>query len=181
MPGPGTVILAKEFKKPITIAMVALIVIVIVAIVRFMRRDKRKAKQEAKAQQQELILLEEKNKTVYEQAAATFDIQISSARICDSVAMNINGAFGSGLFGNDDEQTIIRELNRLAGPKTIACADFFFKKYNRKPNPNIAFDSLNTLNRFEWGKIKEDLKGPLKAHAKKKGNLSFDWYFYNGN
>jgi preprotein translocase subunit YajC len=181
MAGPATVMLAREFKKPITLAALALIVIIIVAIVRFMRRDKRAEKQKAKELERELQALAEKDKIVYPKAAEIYGVTERDARICDDVAKNINGAFGSGLLGNDDEALIIRQLNRLGGPKSIACADFFYKKYRNKSNPNIAYDSLETLNLNEWAQVKEPLREPLKIHARLKGEPKFDVYFFTGN
>lgn len=167
----------KEFKKPITLIVFVFVLLLIVVIIRFMRRDKRKARREIKAMEAELIFQSEKDKSIYERAAKTFDIDERSARICDQVAKSVNGAFGGGLFGNDNEETIILHLNRLAGANSIACADYFFKRYSKKKNPNIAYDSISTLNLMEWNKIKENLRDPLMAHAKLKGVPKRDLYF----
>jgi glucose uptake protein GlcU len=167
----------KEFKKPITIMVTVLLILLVVVIIRFMNRNKRQARQKAKALESELTFQAEKDKTVYQSAANTFEIDESTARICDQIAMAVNGAFGSGMFGNDNEATIIQQLNRLGGIKSIKCADFFYKKYSKKVNPNIAFDAIGTLNVMEWKQIKEFLKEPLISYAKIKGVPNRDIYF----
>lgn len=173
----ATVGILSEFKKPISLGIGVLILLFVVVIIRYMRRDKRAAKKQVKAMEAELEFQNQKDKTVYTKAAETYNITAESARICDQIAMAINGAFGGGMLGNDNEDTIILQLNRLAGPKTIKCADFFYKKYSRKSNPNIAYDSIATLNRLEWGKVKDSLKENLLAHARIKGEPHFDIYF----
>lgn len=155
--------------------------VVLIVAVRFMRKDKRKAKQQAKAEEQQLILQQKRDKTVYAKAAETFGIDERSARLCDDIAMRVNGALNPGTFGNDNEAEIIKQLNRLAGTKTIKCADFFYKKYQRRiQNPNIAFDGLNTLNLAERKSIKAELMPYLEAHAKLKGTPGRDLYFFDG-
>jgi hypothetical protein len=173
----GQLAILKEFKKPITLIVFIFVLLIVIGIIRYMRKDKRLAKQQVKAMEAELIFQAEKDKGIYEKAGETFGVDATVARICDQVAKGVAGAFGSGAFGNDNEESIILQLNRLGGAKSIACADFFFKKYSKKTNPNIAFDSISTLSLMEWKRIKETLRDPLLAHAKLKGSPSRDYYF----
>lgn len=152
-------------------------VILFVIGIRFIRKDKREAKARAKVEQDRIRDVIEREETVYPQASNAFGLSEESVKICDDIAFKINGALGF----NDNEEIIIRQLNRLAGPKSIKCADFFFKSYRKgKTPPNIAFDAIDTLNYFEWNKVKEDLKQHLLSHARLKGEPSIDLYFFDG-
>ncbi len=170
--------------NPVVIVYTVVGLVILIVAVRIMRKPKRKAKEEeekmkreAERMEKELKFIEEKEQKVYDQAAATFALTVNSVRICDQVALAVAGAFGRGILGNDEEEIMVKQINRLAGPKTIQCADYFYKKYSHKNNPNIAYDVINTLNPLEWNQLKEDLKAPLMAYARLKGEPKVDWYF----
>ena len=150
------------------------IVIFIIAI-RWIRKDKREAKARAKQIEEQLLLAEATKETVVPRAAKVFELEEDSVRICNEVALNINGLLAKGVFKNVDESEVIYQLKRLAGPKTVRCADFFFKQYHKaNKSPNIAYDSLSVLNKSEFNQLKDEVKAALLSHARLKGEPDFD-------
>lgn len=164
--------------NPTFILYFVIALVLFIIVIRWLRKDKRAAKAAAKALEQRVEEVAAREKDLYPKIAVTFGIDEQSAKYCDDIAYKINGAIAKGIFKEDDEETILQNLKRLGGAKTIRCADFFFREYHKNTNndPNIAYDSLSTLTRSQYATINPDLQTALMNHARLKGEPSFDLF-----
>lgn len=168
--------------NPTVVFSLILIVAGIILYFRIKNKDKRDAKDLTDKMEDEAEQINQNKKALYKQVAEIYGWQEKDIQAFDEIAYRIALSIKSSWWQNDNEDIIIKELNRLNGPKGIATADFFYKRYQKNvPDPNIAYDSLHTLSRIEKTKLKKDLEGHLIAYAQKtKGTPRTDVYFFDG-
>lgn len=174
----GDGIVTSFFSNPRALIYTAIGIVILVIAIRLMRADKRKAKEAAKKEAEIIKIQEAREKEVYELLAKKYNNTVDWVKSYDDVAAKLSASISDKWYKNDDEEEIIRQMNRINGQNGLDVVNFFFKQYLKDSSANVAYDCMKTLTRQQFAKIDTKVQEWLVILARQKGDLGFfDWKY----